>query len=170
VVVALREVADTHSGGLAELLGEARSSFAAGAVAIEEKEELGGSPKPGFLAGAEGGAEQSDRAWAAGLSEAHDCPRALDHYDAGGSGGQGPVWVVEDLGLGEAGREAPLAPAGDVVMVEAAATVAEGLAADVMQTNGDRASEEGAAWARDAASNREAVSAVMPLRCWRKGG
>jgi hypothetical protein len=60
------------------------------------------------------------------------------------SGSQSTVGIIEQLALWQTSWEAPLAPAGDIVRVQAPGAVADGMAFDVMQTHSDGAAKEAA--------------------------
>ena len=109
---------DVDGGVVAEQRGDAFVGVASCWVAVEQEQDVGCLGQPTSLVRRQRGSEQCDGAGDVSLGETHDGPGALDDDDAGVARRLGAVRVVQDLGLWEGGREAPLALAADGVGIE----------------------------------------------------
>ena len=133
---------DKHLGRSVERLGNGSCSGASGVVGVHEKEYDGCLCQPSELDLGDGGAEQCNDTADSCLGESHCGPRALDDNDCAMSGGKSAVGVIEHFAFWKVGGEAPFAPAGNGVRVEAPAAVADWMALHVVQTHGDCAPKE----------------------------
>ena len=128
---------DINGSKRIQRLGDANGSLSSRPVAIEQEEDGGGSGEPVDVGFEELSTKESNGVWRSCLCYPYGSPRAFDDNDAPMAKWLCTMSIIEHMSFWKVFGEAPLTETINLFYKKLTATVAEGIALEVMQPNGN---------------------------------